>query len=250
MNRRRAFTLIELLVVIAIIAILASILFPVFARAREAARKTTCISNLKQIGTALMMYTQDYDEVYAICNQEADRMPRQQPHSWLGSAGRFPHLADVVGPYTKNEGMFRCPTLNRSIVRGSNNWINNDSGGSYDYRCYCGLGLGSNVPLEVPAAGADLVTIVRSGYCRTLGMNPTSMVGWTACGASMASIATPSSDYLAFCNSFGAHHGESDAAVTSGQKIGGTPVVYMDGHAKFAPIDLGGFVKFICDPLN
>lgn len=59
---RRGFTLIELLVVIAIIAILAAILFPVFARAREQARKTSCISNLKQIGTASMMYAQDYDE--------------------------------------------------------------------------------------------------------------------------------------------------------------------------------------------
>ena len=59
---RRGFTLIELLVVIAIIAILAAILFPVFAQAREKARQTTCTSNMKQMGTAIMMYTQDYDE--------------------------------------------------------------------------------------------------------------------------------------------------------------------------------------------
>jgi prepilin-type N-terminal cleavage/methylation domain-containing protein len=61
---RKAFTLIELLVVIAIIAILASILFPVFARARENARRTSCLSNLKQIGMGFMQYTQDYDEKY------------------------------------------------------------------------------------------------------------------------------------------------------------------------------------------
>src|SRR5947199_3363258 len=59
---RRGFTLIELLVVIAIIAILAAILFPVFAQAREKARQTSCLSNQKQLGTAMSMYLQDYDE--------------------------------------------------------------------------------------------------------------------------------------------------------------------------------------------
>src|SRR5438046_982945 len=62
----RGFTLIELLVVIAIIAILAAILFPVFAQARDKARTTSCLSNGKQLGTALMMYAQDYDETYPI----------------------------------------------------------------------------------------------------------------------------------------------------------------------------------------
>src|SRR5258708_12714556 len=64
---RRGFTLIELLVVIAIIAILAAILFPVFAQARESARKISCLSNCKQMGLAAMMYVQDYDEMYP-CN--------------------------------------------------------------------------------------------------------------------------------------------------------------------------------------
>jgi prepilin-type N-terminal cleavage/methylation domain-containing protein len=63
-QERPGFTLIELLVVIAIIAILAAILFPVFAQARESARQATCLSNMKQIGTASMMYVQDYDETY------------------------------------------------------------------------------------------------------------------------------------------------------------------------------------------
>src|SRR5262245_33152461 len=63
-SRRRGFTLIELLVVIAIIAILAAILFPVFAQARAKARQATCVSNLKQLGHGLLMYTQDYDETF------------------------------------------------------------------------------------------------------------------------------------------------------------------------------------------
>jgi len=63
---RRGFTLIELLVVIAIIAILAAILFPVFAKAREKARQSSCLSNMRQLGTALRMYCQDYDERYPL----------------------------------------------------------------------------------------------------------------------------------------------------------------------------------------
>src|SRR5436853_560395 len=65
-HTRRAFTLIELLVVIAIIAILAAILFPVFAQAREKARQASCLSNMRQIGTAITMYAQDYDETYPL----------------------------------------------------------------------------------------------------------------------------------------------------------------------------------------
>src|SRR5579872_2787695 len=71
---RRGFTLIELLVVIAIIAILAAILFPVFARAREQARKASCISNMKQLGLAALMYTQDYDETWPTMYLEAARL--------------------------------------------------------------------------------------------------------------------------------------------------------------------------------
>jgi prepilin-type N-terminal cleavage/methylation domain-containing protein/prepilin-type processing-associated H-X9-DG protein len=88
------FTLIELLVVIAIIAILAAILFPVFAQARESARKTSCLSNMKQLGTATMMYVQDYDGAY--------------PLAWYG---RPEYGFDVVlFPYIKNYQVFECPS--------------------------------------------------------------------------------------------------------------------------------------------
>src|SRR4051812_11103171 len=102
MTVRRGFTLIELLVVIAIIAILAAILFPVFARARENARRTSCLSNEKQIGLALNMYTQDYDE----------KLPLYV----------FPDAAQAVlyvwssplVPYIKSKQVFVCPSDNIS----------------------------------------------------------------------------------------------------------------------------------------
>ena len=93
-NRRRGFTLIELLVVIAIIAILAAILFPVFARAREAARATSCKSNLKQIGTAIQMYTQDYDELMPV---ERTTNPNMS-------------IIQLTDPYVKNLGVYNCPS--------------------------------------------------------------------------------------------------------------------------------------------
>lgn len=74
---RRGFTLIELLVVIAIIAILAAILFPVFAQAREKARQSACLSNMKQVSTALMMYAQDYDEALPVQPNERGLLHRR-----------------------------------------------------------------------------------------------------------------------------------------------------------------------------
>src|SRR5436309_5061979 len=88
--RRNAFTLIELLVVIAIIAILAAILFPVFAQAREKARSISCLSDLKQLGLGWMMYTQDYDGTYPLT---AELLGNNQVY-WL----------EVIDPYIKNAG--------------------------------------------------------------------------------------------------------------------------------------------------
>src|SRR5690349_939897 len=93
---RKGFTLIELLVVIAIIAILAAILFPVFARAREQARKASCVSNLKQIDTGFQMYTQDYDEQYPPWTADACG-------TISGSAFTLQYMyPNLVGPYIKN----------------------------------------------------------------------------------------------------------------------------------------------------
>jgi prepilin-type N-terminal cleavage/methylation domain-containing protein len=90
-RKSRGFTLIELLVVIAIIAILAAILFPVFAQARDKARQTACLSNAKQIGTAVMMYTQDYDEMYPSID--------------------YAKYLVLIQPYIKNEMVWECPSF-------------------------------------------------------------------------------------------------------------------------------------------
>jgi prepilin-type N-terminal cleavage/methylation domain-containing protein/prepilin-type processing-associated H-X9-DG protein len=92
-HTRSGFTLIELLVVIAIIAILASILFPVFARARENARRSACLSNAKQIGLALMQYTQDYDEKLPFLYDSTNSY-------WY----------DMIRPYAKSNQLFDCPS--------------------------------------------------------------------------------------------------------------------------------------------
>ena len=105
-NTRRGFTLIELLVVIAIIAILAAILFPVFAQAREKARQATCISNQKQLLTAALMYQQDYDETWHRIKSGpivGNNNNPGDPDQGFGSE-------DMLKPYIKNTGLFKCPS--------------------------------------------------------------------------------------------------------------------------------------------
>ncbi len=117
----QGFTLIELLVVIAIIAILAAILFPVFARAREKARQTSCLNNMKQLGLGMLMYAQDYDEMFCALgggrgwiydppvpgHPDFNRHPDHDPpyiDSW----------ANLIYPYIKNIQIYRCPSTNYS----------------------------------------------------------------------------------------------------------------------------------------
>ena len=107
MNRKRAFTLIELLVVIAIIAILAAILFPVFAKAREKARQSSCQSNLKQAGLALMQYLQDYDGKYpdrAIPNPNGDGGDPWLSYGWQG------WISNTLEPYASSWEIYKCPS--------------------------------------------------------------------------------------------------------------------------------------------
>jgi len=113
--RKSGFTLIELLVVIAIIAILAAILFPVFAKARETARSASCKSNLKQIGNAWMMYVQDYDERTPLnwwSNEPCSKTDRQSEANYPFSADRGgqPVMFQRIQPYVKNAQVLICPS--------------------------------------------------------------------------------------------------------------------------------------------
>lgn len=104
-HRRAGFTLIELLVVIAIIAILAAILFPLFARSRESARRSACLSNVKQLGLAVLMYCQDYDETFpAACAWPVE--------PWGPSSVKWPTapaLRATIESYVKSGDLFKCP---------------------------------------------------------------------------------------------------------------------------------------------
>jgi prepilin-type N-terminal cleavage/methylation domain-containing protein/prepilin-type processing-associated H-X9-DG protein len=117
---RRGFTLIELLVVIAIIAILASILFPVFARARENARRSSCLSNMKQQGLGVMQYTQDYDEKYPQAYYYPDNS---------SSSGGYAHWSGLIQPYVKSNQLFVCPSDKNGGLAPTNFTGNNSGAG-------------------------------------------------------------------------------------------------------------------------
>src|SRR5690606_30406086 len=112
-KHHRAFTLIELLIVIAIISLLAAILFPVFARARESARKTSCMSNLKQIGLGWMQYAQDYDEVVM---RTSTSVPGKV-YYWWGSYDGTTLREDegLLQPYMKNSQIQVCPSFHNTL---------------------------------------------------------------------------------------------------------------------------------------
>jgi prepilin-type N-terminal cleavage/methylation domain-containing protein/prepilin-type processing-associated H-X9-DG protein len=161
MRSSHAFTLIELLVVIAIIAILAAILFPVFAQAREKARQITCLSNCKQLGLGYMMYVQDYDETFAFSER------------W-GGAGQG--WGGRIYPYVKNRDIFKCPNDNaqrpgwvppankisyaqNTFLSSNNNWwewVNNGNGtySNTQTATLANIGASANVVLLYEATGA------------------------------------------------------------------------------------------------
>jgi prepilin-type N-terminal cleavage/methylation domain-containing protein/prepilin-type processing-associated H-X9-DG protein len=128
-SRRQGFTLIELLVVIAIIAILAAILFPVFAQAREKARQSSCLSNVRQIGTAYSMYLQDWDERFPphVTERTADAGTPDTPEA------RAPFSYKTkLQPYVKNEQVFKCPSGPAWPAPAAGKWFTTDYGNNHN----------------------------------------------------------------------------------------------------------------------
>ena len=155
---KRGFTLIELLVVIAIIMILAAILFPVFARAKQQAQKTACINNLKQIGYAIQQYMNDWDNRFPLVSgagPEIDKAFFSSSTNYRGSSADWRWFQNLVVPYARNQKIFMCPSAQNiiwSTTSGDvdvrvNNWAGATPGGvappqgydpptSYWYNCF------------------------------------------------------------------------------------------------------------------
>jgi len=235
--KRRGFTLIELLVVIAIIAILAAILFPVFAKARDAARRSTCLSNTKQIGTGILMYAQDYDE-------------RLVPPS-VGTCQAVDSFGwgDLIQPYVKNTGLLQCPSNSvkvKVVNTGGASRIVRDRGGTANAADDCtnsGTATGSfNYSYGVNAFGPPSGQPTNTAGPFDVNMMslasieaPASVIGvGEGRGASPWSIAGGNGpwDYPSVEGQCDArrHAGTSGAAATPDQ---GTTCTFMDGHSKY-----------------
>jgi prepilin-type N-terminal cleavage/methylation domain-containing protein/prepilin-type processing-associated H-X9-DG protein len=192
MTRTHGFTLIELLVVVAIVAILAAILFPVFARAREKARQTKCLTNLRQIVTAELMYADDYDEVLPLAIS-------------ISPTWQIWTYNDLLGPYTKNGDIFKCPS---------------DGVGAVDLTSL-GLGRFSYGPNTKWVANNTRFVhgILAMGY-------PSASLGDIEYPAEMPSLA----------DAEGALYPDFISTVEAARRHnGGCNVSYVDGHAKWLP---------------
>ncbi len=225
-RKNSAFTLIELLVVIAIIAILAAILFPVFARARENARRSSCSSNLKQIGLGQLQYVQDYDEKYAlaIVGGTATQTPGV-PVGW----------ADAIQPYLKSTQIYQCPsdTISPSadpIARVGTPAGNTSSYTDYWYNAY----LSSDPPAGGSASNCNTSVSLSSVQYPTL----TIMNGDGEAKNGSAAYRTNGNSSHGDPTSIGSPGGGNTGLVYSSaivnRHLDGTNFLFADGHVKWA----------------
>jgi prepilin-type N-terminal cleavage/methylation domain-containing protein/prepilin-type processing-associated H-X9-DG protein len=241
-NGRRAFTLIELLVVIAIIAILAAILFPVFAKAREKSRQISCASNLKQLGLGFAQYTQDYDEHYT----HAD--PWGTGQTWGGQ----------IYPYVKSTGVYTCPddptnpNANGTVVSYAFNvnlsWQNN--GGVPEAGFKLSQIVAPAVTVEVCEAEGLVVNLTSPGegstenggnwsYPASGDFSPTTQGGGGGGISGIWGGAQPNPGFVEGANWSQRGAGYGGTAVHTG----GSNYLFCDGHVKYympAQISTGG----------
>jgi prepilin-type N-terminal cleavage/methylation domain-containing protein len=245
---KRAFTLIELLVVIAIIAILAAILFPVFAQAKLAAKKTSSLANVKQVGLAELMYMNDYDDYFALSDsgpyadlgcptaQHCSVAPLVQSFTWVG----------ITEPYIKNFGILVDPGVGdyNGYVAGSNSWaytqaINAQYGYNYLFLSpfwQCSTSVGRNA-----SQGIHLSTTVM--FTSSQGFTTAPQEGWydsNAPGAWPVVDPAPNAciwyDGTTGSGNWSANNGTVGKITASARAVkpyGGAVVVWCDGHAKF-----------------
>jgi prepilin-type N-terminal cleavage/methylation domain-containing protein/prepilin-type processing-associated H-X9-DG protein len=206
---KQAFTLIELLVVIAIIAILSAILFPVFARARENARRASCQSNLKQIGLGIMQYTQDYDETLPYANI-SPYLPNKN-----FSTG-FYVWADAIQPYTRSTQLFVCPS--NSIANSPGTPV---PGGASMHMFY---GAASN---GVSGGGADYAFTLYDGSGSPSALASFSDVAATFMVGEIQNNVTATYAYFldSSCTTYNACPGTNH--------FDGSNWLYADGHVKY-----------------
>ena len=209
-KRNSAFTLIELLVVIAIIAILAAILFPVFARARENARRSSCQSNLKQIGIGILQYTQDYDEKFPRSRVSGIALPANPPANPNPVASQTDapwHV--VVQPYIKSYQVFKCPSNTSTATHTRSNGL---------------------VPISYVSNGGGTEAEDNTNFG---GIRP--MGAQLAPGTAIAQIASPSQLLLV-----GEHPTRNEPefyslsvnSMTFQNHLGTTNFLFADGHVK------------------
>jgi prepilin-type N-terminal cleavage/methylation domain-containing protein/prepilin-type processing-associated H-X9-DG protein len=213
---QQGFTLIELLVVIAIIAILAAILFPVFARARENARRTSCASNLKQMGLAVMQYTQDYDETYPPYYQN-NGAPSPDGVDTFSDGGVNWVWWQILYPYHKSVQIQVCPSMTTS---GINKWQ-----GRYGANAYLIVhpSLARIKLAQVQSVALTYMFMDAGNYQ----IQPAFVKDATAAG----------NEYLPGSGDVGANcaatAGSQQSDCQSGRHFGGDNVAFADGHVKW-----------------
>lgn len=205
-----AFTLIELLVVIAIIALLAAILFPVFAQAREKARGISCVSNVKQIALALRMYAQDYDERYPF--GRSDNWNPGEHYTWRWA----------VVPYIKNNGVLRCPSN-----QFSNQWVEGDlEAKQLIPRSYCTNGSAGDLGAADASLGepAEIIQLTECRY--NFPQVVPSTYDWSSFRYSSSDVPDPTNPLGVMQT----HHGMTNFGFYDGHVKAMRPVATLDGH--------------------